>query len=604
MRISPPWIAICVLTLLAAACSGPPQQAAPATETAPAPGATDAPSANIEEIASSVAPTTAETKIIADLVGEKGEGEPVKGDWLVTRSPVDPTTLNVIHDTADAYAQRICMDKIFESLVMIDPRTLQATPHIAERWEISDDHLSYTFFLRKDVKFSDGTPLTAHDVKFTLDTIQNPANETADLRNYFQDITSCTAVDDYTVTYTCSKPYFRHMLMIGGLPIMPKHIYGVGNFNAHEYARKPLGSGPYLFEKWETNGVISLTRDPNYWNKEKQPNLEKLVWRILTDDQSGLEVFMRGDLDSIALTPEQWMSRGKTPEFEARANKFTTLSRPGYVGGYSYIAWNMRRPMFQDVRVRTALTMLLDRKTILETIFYGLGTVVTGPEFSGSPEYNSKVEPVPFDPARAQQLLTEAGWTDTDNDGVLDKDGQPFKFGYVIPSENTEYNNLATIFQEELKKAGIVMDVLPREWGSLIDSLTKRSFDAITLQWAIPIDSEPYQVWHSSQTETGSNYPGFKNAEADKLMEDIRVEFDRAKRIPMFHRFHEIVHEEQPYTFLFNIYTLGALDKRYRNVYVYAAGTEPSEWWVPLELQKYTSGAAVTALPAPAGAAQ
>ncbi|MDZ4859674.1 MAG: peptide-binding protein, partial [Candidatus Hydrogenedentes bacterium] len=434
---------------------------------------------------------------------------------------------------------------------------------------------------------SDGTPLTANDVKFTFDVIRDPKNETMDLRNYFQDITACEVVDDYTVRYECAKPYFRHMLMIGGLPIFPKHIYGQGDFNTHEYNRKPVGSGPYKFELWETNGQIVLARNPDYWNPAQQPNLDKLVWRIITDPDSALEVFMRGDVDSIGLTPEQWETRTKKPEFELRANKFTTLSRPGYVGGFSYIAWNMRRPMFEDVRVRTALTMLLDRETLLQTIFYNLGTVVTGPEFSGSPEYDNSVKPVPFDPAGAQKLLTEAGWTDTNGDGVLDKDGVKFEFGYIIPDSNVEYNNLATVFQEELKRAGIVMSVLPREWGSLIDSLTKRSFDAITLQWAIPIDSEPYQVWHSSQAEQGSNYPGFKNAEADKLMEDIRVEFDRAKRIPMFHRFHQIVHEEQPYTFLFNIYTLGAIDKRFRNVYVYAAGTDTTEWWVPLDLQKY-----------------
>jgi peptide/nickel transport system substrate-binding protein len=231
--------------------------------------------------------------------------------------------------------------------------------------------------------------------------------------------------------------------------------------------------------------------------------------------------------------------------------------------------------------------MLLDRQTILDTIFYGLGKVVTGSEFSESPEYDKSIQPWPFDPERAKKLLAEAGWADTDKDGILDKDGVPFKFDYMIPSGSPEYEQLATVYKEELGKAGIAMTILLREWASFIESLTNRKFDAVTLAWAIPPDDDPYQIWHSSQTEKGSNYPGYKNPEVDKLLEDIRIEFDRNKRIPIFHRFHAILYEEQPYTFLFNIYTLGAIDKRFQDVRVYPLGTDPREWWVPKSVQRY-----------------
>ncbi|MDZ4861340.1 MAG: hypothetical protein SGI88_20395, partial [Candidatus Hydrogenedentes bacterium] len=153
MRISPSRIGLLVLVAAIAACGGPPQSGpspAPAEQLA---HTQDQPPSKLEEIASFNAAPTTETKIIADLIGEKGEGEPVKGDWLVTRSPVEPSTLNVLLDTADAYAQRICINNVFESLVDTDNRTLQAIPLVADRWEISDDHLTYTFYLRKDVKF-------------------------------------------------------------------------------------------------------------------------------------------------------------------------------------------------------------------------------------------------------------------------------------------------------------------------------------------------------------------------------------------------------------------------------------------------------------------
>jgi peptide/nickel transport system substrate-binding protein len=593
MRIAIQWLVLFIMSVVTLSCGGP-QSSPPTTPSPTVPTPSTAPEP-LEAVPSVLIAPTTETKVIADLVGEKGEGTPADGDWLVSRLPVEPSTLNPVLDTADAYTQRICMRNVFETLLEFDNRSLQPKPALAEKWDISGDHLKYTFYLKKGVTFSDGTPLTAHDVKFTFDAIQDPKNETKDIANYFQDITSTEATDDHTIVFSCSKPYFRHLVMIGDVPIFPKHLYSQGNFNTHEFNRKPVGSGPYLFDTWETNNQIALRRNPNYWNQEGRPHLDKIVWRVITDDDSALEVFMRGDIDSIGLSPEQWHSRAEQPEFRARANTFTTLSRPGYIGGYSYIAWNMRRPLFEDKRVRHALTMLLDRETILREVFYGLGIVVSGPEFSGSPEYDASVKPIPFDPNAAQALLTEAGWKDSDNDGILDKNGVKFEFGYIIPSGNHEYEVLATVYQEQLKKAGIQMTVLQREWGSLIESLTKRAFDAITLQWAIPIDSEPYQVWHSSQADAGSNYPGFKNAEADKLMEDIRLEFDRSKRIPMFHKFHQIVADEQPYTFIFNIYTLGALDKRFRNVYVYAQGTDPREWWVPSELQKYRPGESAAA---------
>jgi len=184
--------------------------------------------------------------------------------------------------------------------------------------------------------------------------------------------------------------------------------------------------------------------------------------------------------------------------------------------------------------------------------------------------------------------LAEAGWKDSDNDGVLDKDGVKFAYNYMIPSGNKEVEQLATVYKEELARAGISMTIQLREWASFLESVTKRNFESVSLSWAIPVDSEPYQIWHSSQAEQGSNYPGYKNPEVDKILEDIRVEFDREKRIPMFHRFHQIMHDEQAYTFLFNRYSLQAVDKRFNNVTLYAVGVDPREWWVPTELQRYT----------------
>ena len=506
------------------------------------------------------------------------EGEPVDGDYVVRWLPAEPPHLNVITNT-DGYAT-IILEGIVELLTRRDFATFELKPVLAESWEVSDDHLTYTFRLRKDIKFSDGVPLTAHDVKFTYDKIKDPAVDAASLRNYYNDVVSCEVLDDYTVVFKCSQPYFLHIDVLA-LEVLPKHIYVDGDFNKHPNNRIPIGSGPYVFERWDTGSQIVVARNENYWGEK--PHLKKIIYKIITDDNAALQVLERQDLDMMNLTPEQWVTRANQPDFQAKFNL-----RSYYPPYYGYLVWNQRRPQFADKRVRKAMTLLLDRPLILETIFHGLGRQAQGIFFDES-ENNMNLKPLPFDPDQAKQLLDEAGWGDTNNDGIRDKDGVPFSFEMMIVSGNREYDQLATVYQEELKRAGIHMAIRPLEWATFSDRLHAHNFDAAPLQWSnlSVINSDPYQIWHSSQVDKGSNYGRFVNEEADKIIEAGRLEFDREKRIRMYHRLQEIIYDEQPYTLLFNHQALAAIDKRFRNVRIYKRGVVPSEWWVPLELQRY-----------------
>lgn len=534
---------------------------------------------------SGTAPKPAEPLPVASQFGQEpinpepvNEGKPVDGDYVVWRVSAEPAHLNPITST-DGYANDI-LENIIEPLTRRDFVTFELKPILAESWEVSDDHLTYTFRLRKDVKFSDGVPLTAHDVKFTYDKIKDPAVDAASLRNYYNDVVSCELTDDYTVVFKCSQPYFKHIDFLA-LEVLPKHIYGEGDFNKHPNNRAPVGSGPYVFERWDTGSQVVLARNENYWGEK--PKLKKIVYKFITDNNAALQVLERQDLDLMAMTPEQWVTRASKPDFQAKFNL-----RSYYPPRYSYIVWNERRPQFADKCVRRAMTLLLDRPLILETIFHGLGRPAQGVFFDES-ENNLDLKPLPFDPQQAKQLLDEAGWIDTDNDGIRDKDGVPFKFEMQVGSGIREYEQLATVYQEELKRAGIEMAIRPLEWATFSDRLHTRNFDAAPLSWGTPdvINSDPYQIWHSSQIDKGSNYGKFISEEADKIIEAGRLEFDREKRIRMYHRFQEIVYDEQPYTLLFNHQFLVAIDKRFRNVRVYKRGVVPSEWWVPLERQKY-----------------
>jgi len=514
------------------------------------------------------------------------EGEPVDGDWIVSRLPAEPAHLNPLLDTSDAYAAQMT-EAVFESLLERNYETLELEPLLAESYEISEDHLTYTFKMRKDATFSDGVPVTTRDVLFSFDTVRNPKNETVDLRNYYQDVEKAELLDDYTIRFTCNKVYFQHLVALGGLLVFPQHIYGTGDFNTHANNRRPVGSGPYVFDSWETNQQIVFARNDHYWRKDNRPHTLRRVYKIIVDDNAAFQVLERQELDMMGMMPEQWVNRANTPEFRAKFNKYEYWAPSGYIGSYSYIAWNLRNPRFQDKRVRRALTMLLNRQLILDKIFYGLGRVVSGGAASQSSEYDATIPPWPFDPEGAKRLLDEAGWVDSDRDGVRDKDGVAFTFEFLMPAGSPEVEQMATVFKEELERAGIRMIIRPLEWATFIQNLTARKFDAVTLSWAIPVDQDPYQVWHSSQVDKGSNYPGFKNEEVDRLLEQARTEFDREARNKLYKRWHAILHEEQPYTFLFHRKVLVAVDKRFANVRVHPMGLDQREWWAPKPLQRY-----------------
>jgi len=247
----------------------------------------------------------------------------------------------------------------------------------------------------------------------------------------------------------------------------------------------------------------------------------------------------------------------------------------------------MRKPQFEDKRVRQALCMLFDRQLVIDTVWAGLGTVITGPMYQKTLEYNQDIDPWPFNPKRAAELLKEAGWVDSDKDGILDKDGVKFEFEISYASGVQEYDRLSTVYQEELKRVGINMKINPLEWASFIERIHNRNFDACMLAWLTPIMHDPYQLWHSSQAEKGSNYPGFKNAEVDDILQTARETFKREDRIEMYHRFHEILHDEQPYLFLYARPGLVAFEKRIHGVIEHNSGLDPRDWWVPANMQKY-----------------
>lgn len=509
------------------------------------------------------------------------DSEPVEGDWLIYHLSAEPATLNPITAT-DAYEGIINNGKIYETLIERNNETLELDPLLAESWEISEDKLTYTFKIREGIKWHDGTPFTSEDVVFSYNTIMNPKVDSPQLRAYYQEIRDVKAIDDLTVEFTYAKPYFLALEFCGGMPIVPKHIFDKGDFNTNPAGRDPIGTGPYKFVRWTTGRDIVVDKNHDYWGEK--PKINKIVFKIITDSTVSFQILKREELDVSGLTPIQWERQTNSPSFNENYDKLSY-----FTPNYSYIGWNSKRPYFADKQVRTALTHLVNRELILDKILYNLGAIVTNPFYINSPEYDKSIDPYPYDPQKAEELLKEADWIDHDGDGIRDKDGVKFAFEFLIPGGSETGEKIATILKEELDNMGIQMDIRKTEWAVFTTRLNERNFDAVTLAWSMGVESDPYQIWSSTQAEKGSNFIGFKNEQADKLIEEARTEFDRDKRQELYRKFAEIIHEEQPYTFLFCRKSTVAVNKRFENVVVYPLGIDLLEWHVPLPLQMYSN---------------
>lgn len=464
---------------------------------------------------------------------------------------------------------------MYNSLLERDNKTQEFIPSLAKKWNISQDHKVYTFYLRKDVTFHDGHPLNADDVIFSYKKIISDENPNISLKIYFKDVESVEKINNYTVRFRMKRPYFKSLEFLAGISVIPKHIFSkVKDFNNNEYNyRNPIGSGPYRFHLWKTREKVVLKRYESYWGKK--PQIKALEFRIMEDSSTALAALKKQDIDFMALTPFQWERQTSSPEFLSTFNKIKYLST-----SYRYIGYNCRKPPFDNTNVRISMTYLINRKEIVQKLLKNLAIIITGPFWYESSQYNKKLKSRPFDPKKAAYYLKKAGYKK--NKGFFKKNGKILEFELMIPSGIRFYEQFASILREDMKKAGIKMNIRQIQFQALIEKINERNFDAYVLGWSMGIDTDPYQLWHSSQIQNGDNYPGFATAETDRIIEYARMEFNDKKRNAMYHRFHEIIYENQPYTFLTDGFILAVVHKRFRNVNVYKNGMNIKEWKVQL----------------------
>lgn len=519
------------------------------------------------------------------------------GDWLVMAFGTGLRTLTPLV-SSDAYASEV-QSYVIESLLARDPDTLEWRGLIASGWEISDDGLTVTFQLRRDVNFSDGMPLTARDVAFTFEFIMTEAIAAPRLRAYFSKIERVSALDDHTVEFVFSEPYFNSLALAGGMEILPEHFYrrfldDPRRFN--ESRGLLLGSGPYRLadpEGWTPDqGRIELERNPRYWGSV-DASFDRIVWRIIENDSARLTTFRNRDIDVYAARPREYQQLLEDEALAARTQHFEYMSP---TVGYSYIAWNQSRggepTRFADVRVRRAMSYLTDVQRVLDEVFLGYGEPAVSPFSPRSRQHDPLLTPIPHDVERARELLREAGYDDRNSDGILENEaGEPFEFELSFFQDNDDTRRMVLFLRDLYARAGIVMKPRPTEWSVMIENLRRKDFDAITLAWTSAVEVDIYQIFHSSQTvEGGDNFVGYRNTELDRLIEEARAEVDEGRRMALWRQAERVLFEDQPYTFLFRRQTLAFIDSRIAGLQTTPLGLNllfvPVEVWVPTELQR------------------
>ncbi|GFO66777.1 peptide-binding protein [Geomonas limicola] len=511
------------------------------------------------------------------LARPKG-GAPAYGDALITGSIGEPNTL--IPLLASDSASHEVAGLVYNGLVRYD-KNLKLEGDLARSWEVSPDGLTITFHLRPGVKWHDGKEFTSRDVLYTYRVTVDPKTPTAYSED-FKQVKKAEALDTYTFQVSYDKP-FAPALASWGIAILPAHLLEGKDITKSPLARSPIGTGPYTFKEWIPGQKLALEANPAYW--EGRPYLDRFVYRIIPDNSTMYMELKAGGIDTMGLSPVQYQRQTNTPEFLARFNKYRYPA-----SAYTYLGYNLRLPLFKDRRVRQAISHAINKEEIIQGVLLGMGQIAHGPYKPGTWAYKPQVADPEYNPAKAQQLLKEAGFV-MGPDGILAKDGKPFSFTIMTNQGNDQRMKCAQIIQRRLKRVGIDVKIRVMEWASFLTNfIDKGKFEAVLLGWTIGQDPDLYDVWHSSKTEPKElNFIGFKNAEVDRLLIEGRGTFDQEQRKRCYWGIQDILAQEQPYTFLYVPDALPAVASRFQGIEPAPAGIMYNliKWYVPEAEQQH-----------------
>ena len=534
---------------------------------------------------------------------------------VIVQIPGDLDKLNPITSTS-AYAT-YAEGRIFNQLLDIDPDSFTVFPQLAKaRPEVKliedgeyKGGMSLTWEIRPEATWDNGTPVTGDDVAFTLKAMKNPQvdDEQAKPSVEFINDVIVDPTNNRKFTYMCKGHYFISEIQGGGFAVIPEYVYDPGKvmrkfslkslnnsdslanlksnpdiiqfakeFNSEKFSRDTnlvSGSGPYQFSQWITGQRVILKRKKNWWgdklkgvNRDFIANPDKIIYEVITDLNASTAALKGEKIDVLSgIKAKDFLELSKDQGMTAKYNFY----KPEQLA-FTYIGLNMRNPKLSDVKVRRALAYCVDIDKIIEKISYGMATRVTGPINPSKPYYDKDLKLIPFDIAQANQLLDDAGWKDSDGDGIRDKvvNGQKVKLSLELkyPSGSDVVEKIATLFAENCKKAGIEVTQTQREWTVFLQEVKQHNFEMDFGSWiSSPTPDDPKQIWSTSSYDGGSNYVGFGDQKSDEVIEKLRNEVDEAKRFGLYQQFQQMVYDAQPYIFFYSPLNREAIHGRFKN---------------------------------------
>jgi peptide/nickel transport system substrate-binding protein len=468
-----------------------------------------------------------------------GDGTPVQGGTAVVSQVSDFDAFNQFVST-DYNTNQVLRFMLFTPLVRLNDE-MEYEPYLAESVSMSEDGFSLTFRLRDGMRWHDGAPVTAADVVWSVETYMNPELAFANARD-FQFVDRVEKVDDRTVLFHFNAAHSDALADFLGWEPKPKHLLQdipLREMRSAPFNRNPVGNGPFRFASWTPNQQAVFEANPDF--PLGRPHLDRVVFRIIPEQTTELIELLTGRVDLI---------RGVQLAEAARLDDSGAARLLSYPSrSYTFLAWNTRSPLFEDPRVRRALSLGIDRRQIVDALLYGFGRIAVTDVLPFQWQFAEDLEPWPFDPDKARRLLAEAGWADTSGDGILEKDGRPFRFILETNQGNDLRTDIIVIVQSNLRQIGI--DAQPRlaEWNSLSDRLKRKEFQSVVSAWSVVFKFDPTETFGC---EGGVyNYPSYCNRRADALARDALTMLDPESARPLWHEYQRIIHEEQPYTFLF-----------------------------------------------------
>ncbi len=483
----------------------------------------------------------------------------IERNYIVIGSTIDIDSFNPYLSTS-LFTQDI-LDRVYLRLAVEHEDYRTFTPLLAKKWEWSKDSLQITFYLRDDVYWSDGVKTTAYDVEYSFKAATSPELAWLNAEDIVKNIEDVKALNETTLVVKYRYVYPYQVMDINDVWIVPRHIYGKVPFSEWRkngfFDQNPVTNGPYKVARWERGQLIELVKNERYFDKN-YPKIERVFVKIVPNESNLTLQFLNGEIDVLPS-----VSPSVASKYEDNKN-FKFIKYPHLA--YEYIGWNQRNPIFADKRVRQALSYGINVDEIINVILKGNAVRSTSPFPSIFWAHNEKLKPYPYDIQRAKRLLFEAGWRDSDGDGILDKviGGKKvdFKFTLITNAENQTRREVAIAIQNDLLKLGVKMEIQLYEFNTFMRHILDRNFDAVLSGWRIATKPDLASLFHTEAIKSGHNIVSYSNPYFDKLNDSASVLNNLSSAKKIWDEIQEILYEDQPYTFLYEPVRINGVSNR------------------------------------------